>query len=331
MKRGLNILLASIVMLLLGQDIAAQYYRNQGYWKKDRFSIIGGVGASNFLGELGGRDQIGSDFIWDLETKQFKPALTLGLRYVTSSNTAVRAQFSFAQIGGDDALTQEPFRYNRNLHFQSNLYEVAGLFEYVFYRVRPGHKYNLTGVKGQKPKAASLYAFGGIAGIHFNPKAKLDNEWYELQPLGTEGQNIKGEGPYSLYSIALPFGIGYRWRIAKDALMIGVEIGHRITFTDYMDDVSTVYFDQNQLGDQEGFDAEQNLLALYFGDPSRGYYLGENGEQINLNSTFTGAQRGDPDDNDAYLFAQATLQYTIGKKPYRRKKFSTKKGKRIVF
>ncbi|NNC83652.1 MAG: hypothetical protein HKN79_08745 [Flavobacteriales bacterium] len=330
MKRGLNLIITCLILLFIGQELNAQFYRNQGYWKKDRWYILGGVGASNFLGELGGRDQIGSDFIWDLETKEFKPALSIGIRYVTSSKTSIRGHFSYAKIGGDDALTREPFRFNRNLHFESKLYEVSAIFEYQIFNIRPGHRYNLAGVKGQKPRKANIYGFIGVAGIHFNPKGKLGDTWYELQPLGTEGQNIEEE-PYSLYSIAIPLGIGYRWRVVNNDWMVGIEIGHRITFTDYMDDVSTVYYDETELMNQRGLSPQDNLLAAYFADPSLGYYIDENGEQVNLNSTFTGAQRGDPDDNDAYLFVQATVSYQLGKRPYRRKRFGPKKGKRIVF
>ncbi|NNK81102.1 MAG: hypothetical protein HKO93_06365, partial [Flavobacteriales bacterium] len=133
MDRKLNIITFSLVMLMIGGTLKSQYYRNQAYWKKDRFSFIAGVGGSNFLGELGGRDQIGSDFIWDIETKAFKPALSVGIKYVTGRNSSVRAQFSYAVIAGDDALTQETFRFNRNLHFRSNVLEFSVIGEYVLY------------------------------------------------------------------------------------------------------------------------------------------------------------------------------------------------------
>lgn len=332
MKRTLNLVILCLLFSIVGQEVAAQFYRNQGYWKKNRWEFIGGIGASNFLGELGGRDQVGSDFIWDLETKEFKPALSAGIRYTTSRSTNVRLQASYAVLAGDDALTSEKFRFNRNLHFRSRVIEVAGIFEYTFYKVRAGHKYNLTGVKGQKPRAANFYAFLGVGGLYFNPQGNVDGTWYDLKPLGTEGQNFRdGADPYSKITMVVPMGIGYRWRLAMDGLMVGVEIGHRMTFTDYIDDVSTVYYDQADLINQSGLDPLENQLAAYFGNPSHGYYIGENGEEIPLESTFTGAQRGDPDDNDAYLFVQATVNYKLSKKTYRKKRFSTKKGKRIVF
>ncbi len=328
MKRGLHIIILCLLFSIVGEEAAAQYYRNQGYWKKNRWEFVGGVGASNFLGELGGRDQVGSDFIWDLETKVFKPALTAGIRYSTSRKTNIRFQATYAVVAGDDALTKERFRFNRNLHFRSKMLEVAGIFEYTFFKVRPGHRYNLAGVKGQKPRAAHTYAFIGLGGMYFNPQGNLDGKWYDLKPLGTEGQNLRGgPDPYSKLTVVVPMGIGYRWRLSSEYLMVGLEIGHRLTFTDYIDDVSTVYYNQAELANQPDLDSFENILAAHFGDPSNGF--GPDGEP--MNSTQTGAQRGDPNDNDAYLFVQATINYKLSKKTYKKKRFSTKKGKRIVF
>ena len=326
-------LFLTLGLVMLWQVATCQFYKNQGYWKKDRLELIGGLGAANFLGELGGRDRVGSDFIWDLETKQFKPAMTFGLRYTTSKSTKIRAQISYSVLAGDDALTTEKFRSNRNINFRSRSWEAAGIFEVILRKVRPGHQYNLTGLKGQKPRAANFYAFAGLGILKYNPQGFLDNEWYDLQPLGTEGQNFSdGADPYSLYSLVIPMGIGYRWRTINDNIMMGIEIGHRLTFSDYIDDVSTVYYDPAQLGNQPGFTEFDNLLAQYFGDPSLGYYIDEEGTQVALpGATNPGEQRGDSEDNDAYLFAQVTMSYKIAKRVYRKKVSLKKKGRKVVF
>lgn len=330
-RRVLGVLIVLISLLTAG-DIMGQYFKNQGYWRKYRWQLTAGLGASNFLGELGGRDQIGTDFIWDLDTQVFKPAFSLGARYITSRRTAVRMSLSYATVSGDDALTTEKFRSNRNLNFRSRIYEAAGIFEFMFYEVRPGHRYNLAGVKGKKPKAANFYVFAGLGVTRFNPQGKVDDQWYDLQPLGTEGQNFNdGPEPYSLWTLVIPMGLGYRWLLVSPNVQLGLEIGHRMTFTDYMDDASTVYYDNASLGNQPDLSAQDNLLASYFGDPSLGYFIDDEGNQVPLNSTPTRAQRGDATDNDAYLFVQATLSYRLTQTPYRRRKAPKKRGKRIVF
>jgi len=325
-----TVLFLSLLFIWQGAD--AQFYKNQGYWRKNRTELIFGIGAANFLGELGGRNQIGSNFIWDLEMKKFKPAITLGLKYAITRKINFRAQVSYAVLSGDDALTTEKFRSNRNINFRSRTWEGAGIFELVLHQVRPGHRYNLAGVKGTKPKAAHIYAFAGIGAIKFNPQGYFEGTWYDLKPLGTEGQNYRdGAKPYSLWTVVIPLGIGYRWQIANPNLMVGIEIGHRLTFSDYIDDASTIYYDNAAIGSQPGLSASDNILAAHFADPSLGYFIDPEGNQAPLNSTFTGAQRGDDTDNDAYLFAQITASYKLSKKVYRNKSSTKRKGRKVVF
>ena len=80
-----------LFLLLLGSSlmpVEAQYFRNSGYWKTHRGEYMLGLGISNFLGELGGRNQIGSPFVWDLEFKLTKPAGSLGYRYYIAEKQA---------------------------------------------------------------------------------------------------------------------------------------------------------------------------------------------------------------------------------------------------
>lgn len=331
MKRCLNIVVLCLLFSFLAGEVSAQYYRNQGYWKKYRSQLSVAFGASNFLGELGGRDQIGSDFIWDLETREFKPAFSLGYRYHLSANLAINTQINYAILGGDDALTKEKFRFNRNLHFRSRLYEINTVLEYIVLDIRQGHRYDLEGVKGQRPRSSSVYVFLGIGGMKFNPQAKAGDTWFDLKPLGTEGQNFKdGPDPYSLYGLVVPIGFGYKFRPSNEHYFIGLSIGHRITFTDYMDDVSTIYYDGDAILNTPGLSTEDRFLAEYFADPALGYYL-DGSDEVALNSTGTGAQRGDETDNDAYLFAQLTFSYAFHKQPYKKVYKRAKRGKRIVF
>ena len=97
-----------------------------------------------------------------------------------------------------------------------------------------------------------------------------------------------------------------------------------MTFTDYLDDVSGKYYDNDVIHAENGF------VAAYLADPSLGYYV-QDGEEIPEIMSFEGEQRGDNTDNDAYLFAQITMSYKFSKKPYRKRKPAKKKGRRVVF
>jgi hypothetical protein len=114
-----------------------------------------------------------------------------------------------------------------------------------------------------------------------------------LQSLGTEGQGIEGQmDPYSLVSVAIPFGIGLKWNVGK-YVSLGAEWGMRYTFTDYLDDVSGVYFDQDILILQKGEVVAQLAdRAVIKNQP--------------------GTQRGNATIKDWYSFAVFTATFKIG-------------------
>ena len=85
----------------------------------------------------------------------------------------------------------------------------------------------------------------GIGFFHFNPKAHLYNEWFELQPLHLEGQGF-AEYPdrknYKRTQIYIPLSLGFKYKIT-DNYFFSLSTIFRKTFTDYIDDVSTNYID----------------------------------------------------------------------------------------
>lgn len=290
-----------LILLFLGMaalPVKGQYFRNSNYWKTHRTEYVLGIGISNFLGELGGRDQIGSPFVWDLEMSQTKPAANIGYRYYLREKQSLRLVLSYGILAGNDNLTQEVFRHNRNLNFKTDLFELQLCYELHLYKEELGHVYDLRGVKGTKSSRVGLYFFGGIGAFYFNPKAQFGNEFVELKPLGTEGQGLPGGAEeYNLLQICVPVGIGLRKALSKQ-WSAGLELQYTKTFTDYIDDVSTTYYDRTALL------AAHGPVAAYLADPS----LGEVPGQSN-----TGAQRGDNTDLDAYLFLKAEFHYKIFK------------------
>lgn len=305
---------------------SGQYFSGQtSYWKSQRHSFGIGLGASFFLGELGGRDQIGTDFIYDLELAKTRPALQLMYRYQLGSRLYAKAQFGFTYIGGNDDLTEEIFRRNRNLHFRSSLFEFSIQAEFDVIDFTSKSRYGK--VKQKKLEGSAIYLTAGVGVARFNPQGNFEGTWYDLKDFGTEGQ-LQEDGPseYSLFTVVIPFGMGYRIELNKE-WTIGFEIVHRLTFTDYMDDVSTDYYDNQVISDNQG------ELAAYFADPSLGYYIDENGTRVPLNSTETGFQRGDPDDNDAYFFGMFTASYKLAQKRFKRGRgrVTKRRRRRVVF
>lgn len=311
-----------LALLLASAGVHAQYFRQSSYWKTQRQELSLGFGISNFLGELGGRNQIGSPFLWDLELSQTRPAAHFDYRYYVAQNVSLRARATYGVMAGNDNLTSELYRMNRNLSFKSDIYEASLVLEFHPFKEELGHFHNLRGVEGQKSSRIGLYAFSGIAGFYFDPKAQFENKWVQLRPLGTEGQGLPG-GPeeYENFSLAIPFGIGVRKALSKN-MSIGLEMQYTKTFTDYIDDVSTVYYDNDVILDSRG------EIAAFLADPSlQNPRLLEAGDP-----TAAGQQRGDPSDLDAYLFMKFQVHYKLTKYKSSGKKYRTRiRRQKIVF
>ncbi|MCX7696916.1 MAG: DUF6089 family protein [Bacteroidales bacterium] len=300
MKKYMLLLIMLLVLMPLFLD--AQFYE---MWRRDRRFLVVGIGAANFLGDLGGANQIGTHTLRDLDWKSTRPLVSMGYRYRGGKYFFLRGNFHFGYLYGDDKFTKEPIRNNRNLNFRSPIIETAGQFEVLLTQIqREGHRYKLKAtrfrrVRGWRELNFETYLFSGIAFFWFNPQGRyIDGSWHNLKPLHTEGQGlVETRKPYHRFQIGIPAGIGFRYSLTSD-FSIGLEYGMRKTFTDYIDDVSTTYYDNDEIR------AHFGDIAAYLADPSLGLIEAQ---------TLPGEQRGDPKYKDAYLFAEITIYYKLRK------------------
>ncbi len=316
-----TLLLFLIITLPILASAQSMHSRNHGKKrggfttgkKKPRKEWIIGIGAANFLGELGGANQVGTFFVRDLEFSQTRPSAAFGMRYKFNKRMAVKGGLYYELVSGADKLTKELYRQNRNLSFRANIFELSAQLELYLTKEQQGHLYKIKNAKGMKSFDLQAYLFGGFGGFYFNPKAQYQRRWVSLQPLGTEGQGLPG-GPkkYSRVSVCIPYGIGIKDAINKD-WSVGFEIGIRKTFTDYIDDVSGVYYDNNAIK------AAHGPMAAYLADPSLAHYpieLGGNSNPNGYDQTAPGQVRGHSNHKDAYMFINITVAYKV---PYRRR------------
>jgi hypothetical protein len=93
--------------------------------------------------------------------------------------------------------------------------------------------------------------------------------------------------------LEIPVGVGFKYYI-KENMYVGFEVMHRKSFTDYVDDVSTTYIDNNLFANY--LSPEQTAMAnqLYY----REYFVPG---QINNNRPSTNEQRGNPKQNDSFF------------------------------
>lgn len=290
-----------IFLIFLALAILAPSFSSAQRWKRMRYEWVGGVGASNFLGELGGADQIGTDYFKDLEFSMTRFVLSVGARYRIKQKIAASVHLNFGMVSGNDNTTKEAARSYRNLSFRSIILELAVQFEPSVIKETSGHRYRLKGVKGRRWLGINTYPFVGIAVFYFNPKAKYNGKWYALQPLRTEGQGeFQTRKKYSRFSVAIPFGLGFKYGYDRK-WSIGFEYGIRKTFTDYIDDVSTTYVDESFIRDATG--GVNSDIAIALADRSEPIAVDD------WRRTAAGQQRGDPTDKDSYMFAKIMIAY----------------------
>jgi len=237
------------------------------------FELGANLGVSYYEGDLtvstiGGRlDQInfgGGGFV----------------RYNINNFVAARASVNYGSLSGEDGGDRE----SRNLNFSSNILEFALTGEFNILGFQP---YNLE-------RVFSPFIFAGVAVFKYNPTTIYEGQTVDLQPIGTEGQGLAAfpdRKRYNLTQFAIPLGGGLKYAF-NDAWNVGLEGGIRITFTDYIDDVSLTYPGRELLLENGG------EIAADLSDRS-------------LDGIEAGRVRGNADVNDYYFFAGITISYNF--------------------
>ncbi len=188
----------------------------------------------------------------------------------------------------------------RNLNFKSKLTEVSITLQYDFI--------DITGDKKITP-----YLLTGVGITRFNPYTYdvAGNKFY-LQPLGTEGQGLAlypSRTIYNLSEFCVPIGAGVKYKL-NDRLTAAIEYTTRFLNTDYLDDVSKTYPNQQALLDARGITAVQLSFRTPEVEPTAVYPEGK--------------QRGNPKKNDNFYTTVFKLSYTFP--PSQKKTGRTRSG-----
>lgn len=327
MKKHFIIALLAIVLL--------PNFADAQRWKRYRRQVIGGVGVTNFLGDLGGANQIGRDFVYDLDFQSTRPSLLIGYRYQLNNYFFLRSNLQWGILRSDDDLTEEKFRNERQLTFRSGFLELNVMGEFYFIQNARGNLYKLKGVRGRRGLKMDIYAFGGIGLMYFNPKAEYQGQWVALQPIGTEGQGLPGQpDKYRRTTFTIPYGIGIGKSLDR-YWSINVELTLRKTFTDYIDDVSGDYYGRVNIFNAKiaaGESEENAKRAAILSDPNintintiEGLSVadlgGDNARNQSEGRPNQVNNRGDSSDKDSFMTGMITISKKITKRRRSRPKF----------
>jgi hypothetical protein len=237
--------------------------------------------------------------------KVFKPFVRAGINYRLGSRMETTVAFFYGNIGGADSLAIEKDNRKRNLSFRSVIDELSVQLEYHLLSVYQKHKLN-------------PFVFGGVGIFHFNPQAQLNGTWYDLQPLGTEGQFLpegKYPHPYSLTQMSMPVGAGIYFQLNQH-WRLKIDYATHFTRTDYLDDVSTTYPDLTSLGNMPNGNIAVALSNRRLDHVPK-----------------AGRARGNSQHNDNFSELGITLIYNPGNlrmgKPYKRNYYSRMNGRRL--
>jgi hypothetical protein len=254
-----------------------------------------GIGPMFFLGDLGGNYGEGKTFLKDVNLPLTKLSKGLFANIYPTEWLGLRAAVNHGKVEGYDNIIKdrnggEYFRKVRNLQFRSSILEAYVAVEF----------YPTVFMEQYEELKGKLRPYGvlGVGMFKFNPKGEYfdspnNSRWVELQPLHLEGQGM-AEYPdrknYKLTATEIPMGFGAKYYI-KENMYVGMEVLHRKTFTDYIDDVSTTYIDNN-------------LFDVYL-TPAQAAMA----RQLNYRENFPAQntrpdmdeQRGNPNQNDAFF------------------------------
>ena len=259
-----KVYLLTYLLVLVGVVAEAQSF--YAIRRSRSFIFSAGTGTSTYFGELKSKGGY------------IDPRINMnaGLQYFVIPQVALRGEVAWFQLAGDDS-DANGAHARRNLSFVSNNFEAS-----------------ITGALHLKPMnfryyqrpPFNAYIFTGVGLLYFNPKAELDGSMHALQPLMTE------DIAYKRTQIVVPFGAGIKVKGGPFFNFV-LEGGYRKTFSDYLDDVSTVHPDKST-----------------WTNPVR-IALSDRGPEIDAAPRAPGAVRGNPDKKDGYFLMNFKVEYYL--------------------
>lgn len=286
-----------LICLLTSQNLLGQYKFEYGF----------SLGTMNYEGDIGSGASI-----FNNKTSRSNPTASFHLGYIPAEFITLRASATVGTIQASDSwlIGTSPAivaKKTRNQQFKSSILELALLAELYPTALFSNSPSEVTG----KFRPYLLIGFGGF---HFNPKGLYQSsngteQWIDLKPLRTEGQgmpNHPDRKEYSLNQTNIPFGIGLKYFISY-RLSLSFELINRKTKTDYLDDVSTKYIDNQDFYTFFGLTSPIAPIAAQMANnpafKNGGTYLSGYG---------VGGLRGSPKYNDYYYTSTIKVTYRFG-------------------
>jgi hypothetical protein len=236
---------------------ASAQYRPWKYWedKPGTWSVAFAAGATRYAGDLSEEKDI-------LVRPRLGAETSVSVLYRFAERFSVRTDARMYTVWGKHQNTRIWFN---NLSFIAINPELcAGLQADLF-------------PADQRDRPINPYLFVGGGFTYLNILTRFQKHWVSLPPLHTENVVYNRYPPFLKIAVGHPLMVRFRYRLTA-------EVAYTALFSDYLDDVSTVYPDMSKL----------DPLGQALSD--RRYSLG-----LGLPSAQAGDQRGNPARNDGYF------------------------------
>ncbi len=219
------------------------------------------------------------------------------MRYHMDPRYAIKGSLTYAQVGGEDINSETVWQRERNFSFKTNIYELAGVFEY-----------NLLPAKNKARRLKTRfipYVSGGLALFYFDPTAinPVTGKEVKLSALKLDGES------YSSVALSIPLGVGFRYYVTRN-WQIGFELGARYSLSSNLDNVAgtSEYVNINEM-------ANDDARVMMAPQTARIAQIMESGDTYSMDGA-NNASVGDPRGkngmfSDVYFVGGLTISYRM--------------------
>lgn len=214
-------------------------------WNNQQYEIWGGVSVFQYFGDIGGSADRNNLFgLKDISIKSNRPGINFGGSYWVDDKILLQGSNLFGFFAQTDKGSRNSAR---NFKFSTIANEFSVQGSYFIIKENKNINYSNIDLRGgmkNLKRIISVYAFTGTGMLYFKvlPKESLDG-------------SSRFNGSKS-FTVAIPVGIGARLAYTQK-MSLAVELGARLTFTDYLDGYTSQFSKHND------FYYIMNLKAVY--------------------------------------------------------------------
>lgn len=232
--------LVSLVVLMMTVTIVQSQI-----WRAQRIELTAGLGPTQFFGDIGGftpsENILG---LKDISLRQTRFNISVGANYRILQDLNIRLNLAYGMFNANDMRGSNVDRAYRST---TNFFETAIVGEYYFIKNAAENSYLFSrkNVLRLRPRRLDSPVYRGSL------FSKLD--FYTFAGFGGLGYTVAGNEALKLrdmkdggFTAIIPAGFGAKYMYSPE-ISLGVELGGRYTFSDYIEGYTSPYSKYNDV------------------------------------------------------------------------------------